>query len=367
MLIYLATLFLAVFLGWRMPLYSQALPPRGKRNASFSPYSILLVALLSIVVGWRNGVGTDYGNYIDIYSLSQGLTLSKALENKEPLFGLLNALCARWFDSYIPVFVICAFLTCALIVYGIRRGSTQYWLSIFLFITGMYYFDLFNGMRQMIATAMMFAVYPLAVKRKWLPVLVTTLIAYGFHTSAPIVLLAFLFAVYTKPGSVFTWSLIGLFSLAYFNFSRFSGWLIAALHRADSVYANYEDFLSQLDLGANFLRFALAAVPVVLGGLAWHILKRQRSDAGVLLNLSIINALFMLISTRNWIFARFSMFFGIYNILLWPELLTCFEPKSKRLMTLGVVGVYFVYFWLIVHTDSNLLPYRSWLFGGTYA
>ena len=60
-------------------------------------------------------------------------------------------------------------------------------------------------------------------------------------------------------------------------------------------------------------------------------------------------------------------FFGIYNILLWPRILACFEPKSKKIMTAGVVAVYFLYFWLIVHTDSNLLPYRSWLFGGTYA
>lgn len=367
MAIYLATLAISVFLCWKMQDYQPMLQSHNRKFLSFSIYGFLLIAVLGTVVGWRNGVGTDYGNYIDIYTLSKGLTVSEAFQDKEPLFGIVNALSAKWFDDYVPVFAFCAFLSCILIVYGIQRCSSEYWLSIFLFITSMYYFDLFNGMRQMIATALMFAAYPLAVKRKWLPVALITLIAYGFHASAPVVLLAFLFAVYVKPGSVLTWVLIGFFALLYFNFASFAGWLVTALQNADSVYANYEESLSQFDIGANFLRFALTAVPVIIGGIAWRILKGQRKDAGVLLNLSILNALFMLLSTRNWIFARFSMFFGIYNILLWPELLKCFEPKSKRLMTLGVICVYFIYFWLIVHTDSNLLPYRSWLFGGTYA
>ncbi len=366
MAIYLVTLAISIFLCWKMQNRDIALKSSQNHFSSVSIYAILLVLLLGVVVGWRKGVGTDYGNYIDIYSLSKGLTISEAFKEKEPLFGILNALCARWFDNYISVFVICAFLSCILIVKGIRQNSSQYLISIFLFFTGMYYFDLFNGMRQMIATALLFAAYPLVVKRKWFSLLFVTLIAYGFHASAPIVLLAFLFSAHTKPGSIFTWALILIFSILYLNYSSFSEWLISALQRSESIYANYEESLSQYDIGSNFLRFALTAVPVFLGCYAWKVMKRQRTDAGILLNLSIINALFMLISTKNWIFARFSMFFGIYNILLWPEIIKCFNRKSKQIIVIGVICVYFVYFWLIVHTDSNLLPYRSWLFGGTY-
>ena len=190
--------------------------------------------------------------------------------------------------------------------------------------------------------------------------------AYGFHVSSVVVLIAFLYAAKVRPASPFMWLIIAAFVAAYFFYDTFIEMLINLLNQTGSVYTNYEESLMLQDQGANILRFGLAAVPGVLGLCFWRQLRHQREDVGILLNLSIVNALFMLIATRHWIFARFCMFLGIYNILLWPEILKCFEPKSRRYVLLGVIAVYFVYFWLLVHTDSELLPYQSWMFGGVY-
>ena len=178
--------------------------------------------------------------------------------------------------------------------------------------------------------------------------------------------LVFFFAAKVRPKSPVLWITIGAFVLVYIFYNAFVENLINLLNETDSIYSNYESMLIEKDQGAHALRFGLTAIPCVLGLLFWRQLSCQREDAGILLNLSIINALFMFIATKHWIFARFSMFFGIYNILLWPEILRCFESKSRQFLRLGIMAVYFVYFWLIVHTDSNLLPYRSWLFGGVY-
>lgn len=366
MIIYISTLVISMLLGYRMQKHviASVNPQYGK--ASYQFYFLLLVLLMGGVVGWRNGVGTDYGNYIDIYNLSQHLTFSEALENREALFGLLNVLCHKWFGNYVAVFVICGMVSCTLTLYGIKTSSSNYCLSIFLFITGMYYFDLFNGMRQMIATLIMFASYPLLEKKKWMPLCVLTVIATGFHTSALIILLAFVFATYVRPGTVGMWILIAVFAVIYASYNVFAEYLVDFLKNRESVYSNYEEYLAMYDQGANTLRFFLASVPPVFYTFTHKIMRVQRRDADVLFSLSLINALFMLIATKHWIFARFCMFFGIYNILLWPEILDCFNLRSKRFMTIGVIGVYFVYFWSIVHTDSNLLPYRSWLFGGIY-
>lgn len=355
-----------MFLGNLMQKFVYASENLQYGKASYRFCFFMLVLLLGGVVGWRNGVGTDYSNYIDIYDLSQNLTFGEAIKDREALFGLLNMLCHKLFGSYIAVFAICGLVSCALAVSGIKSSSSSYYLSIFLFITGMYYFDLFNGMRQMVATLIMFAAYPLLIKKKWVPLCVLTIIAYGFHTSAPIILVAFIFATYVRPGTIGMWILIAGFAIIYRYYNTFATYLVDFLTRTDSVYSNYEDFLAQFDQGANMLRFFLASVPLVFYTFTHKLMRAQRRDIDVLFNLSLINALFMLIATKHWVFARFCMFFGVYNILLWPEILNCFNPKSKRLMTIGVICVYFVYFWLIVHTDSNLLPYRSWLFGGIY-
>lgn len=366
MLIYLATLVLSMLFAWRLQRAATLQREYGNDGLWRFVWLFLLLVLLGGVVGFRNGVGTDYFNYIDIYTLTVEKPYDKIWAERESLFGFLNRICADVFGEYLPVFVISGMLTVVLILYGIYKESSEYVLSFFLLIAGMYYFDLFNGTRQMISTAIMFAAYPLLRRGKWLWLIVLTIIACEFHSSAVLILLVFFFSTKVRPTSPVLWITIGAFALIYIFYNAFVENLINLLNATDSIYADYEDWLVMQDQGANALRFGLAAVPGIMGLLFWKQLRQQREDAGTLLNLSIINALFMLIATKHWIFARFSMFFGIYNILLWPEILKCFEPQSRRFMRWGVMAVYFVYFWLIVHTDSNLLPYESWLFGGVY-
>lgn len=365
MAIYLGTLILSVIMGIQLQHYAPA-KVHSNRNFMKYGYMLLLSALLGGVVGYRKYVGTDYGTYIDIYTLSKKLTFTEIFSEAEPLYGALNRICADKFDDYVPMFAIIGIVTVALIVYGIYHSSCNYALSLFLFITGMYYFDLFNGMRQMIATAIMFAAYPLARRKRWLSLLVITVIAMGFHISAIIIFAVYLFAVYIKPGSKITWLTVAVFFGIYVFYNGFVNQLILILVDWQSKYSIYKEMLLQTNQGAHILRFAFTCLPVAVAIYARKVLKYQREDIGILLNISLINALFMLISVRHWIFARYCMFLGIFNIILWPELLKCFEVRSRRIVELCVICVYMLYFWLIVHTDSNLLPYSSWLFGGIY-
>lgn len=366
MIIYLVALVLSMFFCRQMQLAQAAHKKLRHGNLSSRVWFLFAVLVLGIVVSTRHYVGTDYGNYIDVYLVSSWQSYSDLLKEPEALFGILNRWCFETFDDYLPVFVISGMLSTFLILYGIKHNSSSPWLSVFLFITAMYYFDLFNGMRQMIATAIMFAAYPLLQKKKWIPLIILTAIATGLHASSYIILLVFLYSVYVPPKSIISILIAVFFGGLVLLYRDFAVHLVNLLNATDSKYTNYEDTLVMIDQGANFLRFGLSAVPVVFATFAWPVLKRQRADVGILWNLSFVNALFMLVATSHWLFARFCMFFSIFNVLLWPEIIKCFDRRSRQLMLFGVIVVYFLYFWLIVHTDSNLLPYRSWLFGGVY-
>lgn len=366
MIIYLAALILSMFFFRQMQLAETLNHRLGRSNFSCWVWFLFAFLVLGLVVSTRHYVGTDYGNYIDVYLVSSWNSYEEILKEPEALFGILNYWCFHTFDDYIPVFVISGMLSVFLILYGIYKNSDSPWLSVFLLITAMYYFDLFNGMRQMIATAIMFAAYPLLQKKKWIPLIILTIIATNIHASSYVVLLVFFYSAYVPPKSLISILIAAIFGGLVILYGDFAVQLVNALNATDSMYTNYEDTLVLADQGANVLRFGLVTVPVAISTLIWPVLKRQRSDIGILWNISFINALFMLLATRHWIFARFCMFFGIYNTLLWPEIIKCFEPRSRRLMLAGVMTVYFLYFWLIVHTDSNLLPYKSWLFGGIY-
>lgn len=366
MLVYLSTLALTMLFAWQLQRAATIKKRYGCGGRRHWVWLLLLLAVLGIVAGLRNGVGTDYGNYIDSYLLARDKPYAVIWTEWEPLYGTLNRACADLFDSYIPVFVLSALLPLGLILGGIYQNSSHYLLSLFLFITGMYYFDLFNGIRQMIAAAILFAAYPLVKRRKWLWLAVITLIACQFHAVAIVVPVVCFLAHRARPHTPLLGLSVGGFVLIYLLYDVFVANLIRFLTETGLPYSIYGEWLMAQDQGAHVLRFALAAVPPLLGLLFWRQLRAQREDAHILLYLSVVNALLMLIATKNWIFARLSMFFGLYNVLLWPELLKCFDKKSRTVMLVGVITVYFVYFWLIVHTDSNLLPYRSWLFGGVY-
>ena len=366
MIIYLSALVLSMFFCRQMQLAELHRQLTNRSRSSGWGWFFATFLILGTIVSTRNYVGTDYGNYIDVYSICSWTSYEALLQDTEALYSVLNRWCFLTFDDYLPVFAICGFSTIWLILYGIKRNSTSPWLSIFLFITCMTYFDLFNGMRQMISTAIMFSAYPLLQKKKWIPLLLLTAIASGFHASSYVILLVFLFSVYSPPNSPLSLLVILAFSAAVLLYGNFAESLIEILNATESKYINYEDTLAAAGYGANILRFALAAVPVIFGWFCWPVLRRQRKDVSILWNISLVNAMFMLLATRHWIFARFSMFFGVYNTLLWPEIIKCFDRRSRHLMIAGVLVVYFLYFWLIVHTDSNLLPYRSWLFGGVY-
>lgn len=53
----------------------------------------------------------------------------------------------------------------------------------------------------------------------------------------------------------------------------------------------------------------------------------------------------MAIATQNWIFARFTIYFGLYNVILMSWVISLFAKKQQKLVYYLVIGFYFVYFY----------------------
>ena len=76
------------------------------------------------------------------------------------------------------------------------------------------------------------------------------------------------------------------------------------------------------------------------------------------LNFNIIGAICMLAGTTNWLFARLSAYTSPFIPML---LMLCgkkFESRTKIIYYSVVIVLYFIYMWVYVHMDSQLLPYR---------
>lgn len=131
-----------------------------------------------------------------------------------------------------------------------RKYSEDYVFSIFLFITsGCYYGWMMNGLRQFVASCIIFAALPLLIKRKYIPLIPVLFFAISVHKAA-MVMIPVILLVQFKP-----WSKITIIMLLV---------LAVVLY----FYVGHSDWMSEETLqsskGSNPLRIVIAAIPMVM-------------------------------------------------------------------------------------------------------
>ena len=77
------------------------------------------------------------------------------------------------------------------------------------------------------------------------------------------------------------------------------------------------------------------------------------------LNMSIYGMCFMLLAYRQVFFARLTMYFDIYYLLLFAVLPNLFDKKLKRVFTYGIMVCFFAYSMiLLLSGEGNIYPYK---------
>src|SRR5690606_3034867 len=101
-----------------------------------------------------------------------------------------------------------------------------------------------------------------------------------------------------------------LFSIVIvIGFDQFSTLLFSAIE--ESQYGHYSNFQEG---GANILRVAIDAVPLLIAYLGRDKLRELYPSSDYIVNMAFVGFIFMVISTQNWIFARFSIYFSLYQL-----------------------------------------------------
>jgi transmembrane protein EpsG len=66
----------------------------------------------------------------------------------------------------------------------------------------------------------------------------------------------------------------------------------------------------------------------------------------------------MVISTANWIFARFNINFGLYSLVLFTWIIPLFAERYRKLAYYGVLVFHLLYFYY-EHVVTLDIDYRS--------
>ncbi|OOR64496.1 EpsG family protein, partial [Bacillus mycoides] len=211
-------------------------------------------------------------------------------------------------------------------------------ISLYVYITSGMYLVSMNGIRQYLAAAIVFAATKYIFDGNWKMYALIVLFASTFHQSA-LVLIPVYFLIRRRAWSGVTFLLLFLAVLIVIGFNQFTEVLFKAIE--DTQYSQYKEFHEG---GANILRVAVDSTPLILAYIGKDRLREIFPECDVIVNMALLGTVFMFISTQNWIFARFSIYFGLYQLILIAWVIKLFTKKDRKLIYYSILLCYFIYF-----------------------
>lgn len=307
-------------------------------------FGIMAVAMV-LFVGLRTGYN-DTGTYQSIYNsipndvdLWAGIDWLKFGEN--PGFHLTNRILVRLGFSTQSFLMFYAIITVGIYLWFLRKYTSQLSLTIFLFVTFCGYTFTLAAIKQCMAMALCMVATDRAIRGKYVSFVLWVLLGMLYHPYALMYLIV-PFLMF-RPWSSMTLIMLMAFAVAGMVMEQLLGTLLSV---TDMLGENY-DASSFTGEGVNPFRLAAISVPILVSFLTRRqIANENNREQNLMVNLAMLNGEIMflaLFGTANY-FARLANYFLPFQALAMPWLLTHFDKRSKRLVTICAVGCYALFF-----------------------
>lgn len=339
------------------------------RVAEFAVY-----CLLAGVSACRIAVGNDYW----VYRFNFRLIMQERHVSSEMGFNFVVRCIQNLFgyDRYLPVFGFFSLLTVYFFVRALHDQGEEYAFSLFLLMTGGYYFNSLNSVRYYLALAVALYSMKYVLRREFGKFALWILFGAVFHKSVLLVLLVYPAALFLACAKMRRWyvpaagAFLGslIFCRDFYRFVIFK------------IYPYYEN--SSFDNGGiSYVNVAKCIGTLGVWGLALIYEKRRRGKEdrdGEESFLNRTNYRFYLVLNLFGLVAfccgsfvpevtRIGYYMIISQIFLLPGLI-CSMKKSRirEVCRWGVILAFTVYFGLLLkemyRVDIRLLPYLNWIF-----
>lgn len=351
MIVYTVTLLLITILGsleYKQRLadtyyYEDGYVYQKKNNF----YFFLILVVFLCVGGFRYQVGSDFGAYYKFYNATWSEVLMRFRTFDEPLIYLLTNICRSiWNDGIFVIFIENA-ITVLLVFKGIRDWEDESWtMQLLLYILYCGWTGSFNGVRQALAGAVIFA-FSKQAERKWiLRYAIVCLVAFLIHKTAifmfPVLILANRRIEFRQvaaiTGAAFAMPYIGSYALNFIGDSLSTDYAVHAV---------------------NIIRVIVAAIPVSLIILST---AEYRNENKFLINMAIFNVIITFSTRNNALMYRFADYTNMYLMLFIPKSLCFVSGNLKKLIQVIVVLMYLIYFAVEVNSGNGNLNNFQWAF-----
>ncbi len=324
--------------------------------ADSKPHRLVVFAMISIlalVAGLRYNVGTDYSNYYNSYNYFKVESLAL---NDEPGIKVIARIAKIIYDDPGTMMFLAAVITVLLMSVTIVRNSEKYWLSIMLYIFLGCWHGCFNGVRQYLAAAILFAGHFLIKEKKFSWWCVVVFCASMCHITAVVGILFYFFPKLkiSVKQVLLSILIISIGLKVYDRIFNFIGFLKSDTFDFKGVGSGY------LTNSINPFRIIVAWIPVIFFWLFNKYYDKEDGKFKFYMNMSLLHAVLMTAAINSTYLGRVGVYTGVYNTLVWPLLIKKVEPRSRKLMILIMLFFYFLY-WRTEASGPTLANFQ-WLF-----
>ncbi len=325
--------------------------------------AIILMLPFFLWAGFRYNVG-DTGLYRYLYlnmptnPANWGGYLQEV--NKDWGFSVLGLLIRSVAgDRYEIYFLIIAGFQSFALIRVFRKYSSDYWLSLFLFVISTDYISwMMNGMRQFTAVVFIFAFTDWIVQKKNIRMILVILLAATLHASA-LLMIPVLLIIQRKAWNILTIAMIIGTVTALVFINQLTDVLRDVL--SDTQYAgvisNWEEWD---DNGTNPIRVLVYSIPLIIA-IIGNRYVREADDpfVNVCVNAAVVTTSLYLISmvTSGIYIGRLPIYVSLYStcILLPWEIDHMFTKRSANIIKVFAVLFYIGFFYYQMHYAWSLL------------
>lgn len=255
-------------------------------------------------------------------------------------------------DNYTVLLAVVALIFTAAVCLFIYRYSRIPFLSFVLLVCmGFFYFSL-SGLRQVIAMSILIFSYKYVRERKLVPFLLLVALAYLFHNTAIVFLIAYPLA-YIKVNWKHLVVVVGAMIMSLFFQAQVKAFIFEVLGwERIAIYKNYGYTLT--------LTGFLIQLSIMFFTMLYYRQIRENEPKDIsLYNLMFLGLIFQVFTPVISEFFRISMYFSVFNIALVPNALM--QEKNKNITYFYyffIIAISLIYFYLFGGRHSDIIPYK---------
>lgn len=331
-------------LFWSKPRHDGSLPE--KTPMTTKVFLFLSAAVMIYIAGSRYYVGTDFGGYyrgLRTYAPRLGEALRTFDEPGLPLIASIVKLFTNdgaWFIMTCSVLTIGLFL---IITY--KNGQSYLMASLLFFFT--IWDGTFNGVRQYLASAILFCGHRCIYDKKLIKWLIVVLLATAVHSSA-IVMVTLYFLLRNKVRI----RNILLLAVGTYIVSANYDVIFSFLGFADESELTYYAARS-----VNVLRIMVACAPAVMC-LFVNLKKEMTAEDTFYTNAMVVHGAAMIAASNSAYLARIGIYTSPFVIVALPKMLRTENKYIEMLMRVGTLVLYGIFWYVEVSGSPDLNNFR---------